>query len=1181
MEGSKAGKTRSGSLRKILLRSALTIVSILALLFLALKVYLPSPLAAAQISRLLTSRLHQPVRVVRLHTAGCTLYLAGLSLGNPSGFPAGNLASADSIAIAPHWLDLLLGRRSFRLVALEGVKLDILKNSKETWNFSPLQHVLAAGKPGTSETFIRQLVVRDSVLRVNGQGVHGIALKIHNITTKGSAYSGIALAFEDSAGNRYRIEGKARPGDDPAFDLALTAPALSLGRWADMLKLKNAPVFEGGSGQLRLNAELREERLRVMGGLDFSRLGVPLVPGRPGLTGKVTVAAEYNLRTDEARLEALDLAVDNLVKVRASGTVASVRRERRFKLDLGIDQIDLGTLGRFLPEPERRQLALGGTLDGRSISLTGNSARGVTGASGSLLLRSGSLVRNGQQIVDSLDGSLSLSSTENGFLAKGRLSRRQSGGKALLESVEAPLEISLSPRMKPLLVEVPSLSARVMGIRMAGRFRFKPEEAEPFSLSLQIPPTKTAAINPLLKKLELHFQTGTTSVILEAAGHGPQNFSATATARLANWQVSRGKRTYAMKQGVIDSRLSMSSGKVAASGKARLTEAAMGGRTGDARCSYQIADGRVTLSDAAFRYGNTSVTIARLSARVPIKESGAGAVRYPISLEITGAEIVQGQIALKNLSGTLGGSYASEAGGSWLEGKAELAADGAFWQGRPLGAPAASLVFSRAGGKGKLSGSLLGGKLSGEIAFNPLAPENGGAFRLGIKGASLTKVADFLPRDKGITLADGVLDAGLDGGYSGRDGLSCRFAARGSDLTITGSAGRTLLAKGGIELSGAISGTNVSIGNAVLRAGEGVTLKAKGEVVNALSSEREGNFTVTLPETDVNNLIDPIANILPRYLQEATFGGTVAAEARFDLQDGRKLLNGSLLLKGGGLELTSQRFTAADIRGSLPFSIDFSGRGTARSGDALSFSRQNYPGLLEQFHRAQKAGPALIAGKLRFGPLEFGPLTMHVIAGNGITEITSLHTPLYQGELFGRGYVTTGQGLRYHGDLLLNNFSLNQFCYAFPGIGGYISGRVDGIVSLSGEGAGMENILGFSEFWARSGSGEKMYVSKEFLQKLAGRKLRGFFFRNNRAYDRAEIKAILQRGELTFETLDILHTNLAGVRDLSVSVVPTSNRISLERLFNAVSQAVAGGKSASSDKSTAGAPVETQFKWLE
>lgn len=1181
----KTGRGRSG---KILLVSLLSFFFTMLLLAMSVKIYLATPLAAAQISRLLTSHLHQPVRVTGLHTTGCVLYLTGLTLGNPSDFPAGNLASADSITIAPQWIELLLGKRNFSLIELDGVKLGILKNGKGVWNFSQLQQVLTAGKPSSVETFIGQLVVKGGALRVNGQGVEGIALQIFNMTTKGSADSRIALAFEDSVRNRYQIEGKARPGNDPAFDLTLTAPSLSLKSFAGMLKLKNFPDLEGGSGQLRVNAELREDLLRIRGGLDFSRLSVPLAQGRPTLAGKLSVAADYNLHTDEARLETLSLSINNIIKAQASGTVANLRRERRFKLDLGIDQFDLGTLALFLPEPERRSLVLGGTLGSRAIRLSGNAAQGVTGASGSFLLHNGSLIRDGRLIVSGLDGSLSLSGAENGFLAKGKFSRRQYGGNALLESIEAPIEVSLSPRMKPLMVEVPALAAKVMGVQLAGRLAFRAAAAEPYTLSLRIPATSIATINPLLEKLAphfhstIHFKSGTTSLVLEAAGRGPQDFSATATARLATWQVNKDKHAFAVKQGVIGSRLSINGGKLAVSGKARLTGLAMDGQSGEAHGSYRLANGMVTLNDAGFRYGDTSVTIARLAARVPVTISRAGTVRIPLSLEISGAEIRQGQVALNSLSGTLRGSYASDAGSRWLEGTTELSTGGASWQGRALGAPATRLVFSRSdGGKGELSGTLLGGKLNGKIAFNPFAPEDGGAFQLGISDARLAMAADFLPRSGGVTLSDGLLNASLNGGYSRRDGLNCRVEAKGKGVTLAGSGGKTLLANGGIGLSGAVSGTTIAISDAVLSAGEGVVLKAKGEVANAFSAKREGSFTVTLPETAVNNLIDPIANILPRYLQEATVVGAVAAEARFDLHDGRELLNGSLILKGVGLELPSQQFTAADIKGTLPFSLDFSGEGAARTGDALSFSRQNYPRLLEQFRQEQSSGPSVSVGKLRFGPLELGTLTMHITAGNGITEITSLHTSLYQGGLFGKGYVTTRQGLHYRGDLLINDLSLIQLCNTIPKIKGYISGRLDGIISLSGEGTDMEKLLGFTELWTRSGSGEKMHVSKEFLQKLAGKKLQGFFFRNDRSYDQAEIKAVLKGGGLTFDTLDILHTTFPGIRDLSVSVAPSSNRITLERLFSAIKQAGASGKAVSGDKLPAEAPVETQFKWQE
>src|SRR6185369_9487748 len=179
------------------------------------------------------------------------------------GFPAGDLAAVDSLAIALQWLDILFGKRSLRLIALEGARLDMQKDRQGVWNFSQLRKTLTAGKPSAAETFIGQLLVKGGAIKINGQGVKGIELQIFNLTTKGSDDSRIALAFEDGAHNRYRIEGKARPGNEPTFELGLTAPSLSLDRLAGMLKLKNASALEGGNGQLRVNAEMHEGQLRV------------------------------------------------------------------------------------------------------------------------------------------------------------------------------------------------------------------------------------------------------------------------------------------------------------------------------------------------------------------------------------------------------------------------------------------------------------------------------------------------------------------------------------------------------------------------------------------------------------------------------------------------------------------------------------------------------------------------------------------------------------------------------------------------------------------------------------------------------------------------------------------------------------------------------------------------------
>jgi len=93
----------------------------------------------------------------------------------------------------------------------------------------------------------------------------------------------------------------------------------------------------------------------------------------------------------------------------------------------------------------------------------------------------------------------------------------------------------------------------------------------------------------------------------------------------------------------------------------------------------------------------------------------------------------------------------------------------------------------------------------------------------------------------------------------------------------------------------------------------------------------------------------------------------------------------------------------------------------------------------------------------------------------------------------GKGFITIQNGILYRGDLLFNNLSLVQVCKAFPAITGYLSGKVDGIVSVQGKNKQLSDMTGFTEFWARETAAEKMLVSKEFLQRLSGKKLSGFF----------------------------------------------------------------------------------------
>ena len=1180
-------KQQRSSAGKYLLRFLMAVVCLIVLIALALCTYLASSLPARQVSRLLTSYLHQNLSIEQLQTSGGTLYLRGVRLDNPPGFSKGSMATADSVAVAPQWGKLLFGRQRFRVVTLDGLKIALEKNSNGVWNFAPLQQLLAAKKPTPTETYIKQFTLKDGAFRIDGQDVRGIDLQIFNLTTKGSHDSKIDLSFEDVAHNRFRLTGKGRAGTDPALDLNLSAPSLSLKEVATLLKLKNTALFEGGTGSLQVTAAFQKGELSGAGNFRFSQLRYSAAGKSYPLAGNLEFSADYSLSRDAVQLKSCLLKVNNLVQMHAVGTVQKVKKERDFVLDLGFDDFDLGALATMVPEQVRKNLVFGGRVGCQGLHLAGNGSR-VTDATGTLRLRDGMLARDGRLYVAGMTGTIGFSRIAAGVLAQGRLSLSGPHEKALLEALEMPFSLRISRQMKPLQAELPSLSAQVMGIAFTGKLAFDAAKESPLTASLKVPASRVAKLKPLWERYGLVADAGTASLTVDAVGKSLQQLAATVGVQLADFHGSRGGKALALEKGAVTAQLRKGGGHLSMQGAASLQGLVVNGRAGNARFRYRVADQMAYLEGAEASAAGVQLSVAHLSAALPQVKGTAMATPFPVSLDFDGCTVKLGELEVRSLSGNLRAQLHTDSVGKWLEGRADLASGRVSWQGKVVAAPSVQVALSRSGGKGELKGILLGGTLGGSVSGNPFAPPAGASFDLGLKGANAAAIAPLIPKRSGATLTGGVLDGlRVTGSFSRAAGLSCRFDSQGSRVALAGAGGKALVSGAAFNLAGDLAGEKLTIREAMLSPGQGVALKLKGEMVRPFSAQRSGSLAFTLPETEPKSLVAPLINLLPRVIQEATFDGTLAADGELHLVQGKKLLEGSLAFKGGRFEINQQKLLVSGLEGKFPFSLDLSGQPVPKHTEAMPFSRGNYPMLLAELRRSSPGGELLRVGKMTFGPMELGTLTLHASAANGMTQITSLNSSLYDGELFGRGFLTRRQGFQYRGDLLVHDLSLKQFCSIFPGIKGYIAGRVDGVISLSGGAKGLAGLTGFTEIWAHEGSGEKMLVSKEFLQRLAKQKLSGFFFRSDRSYDQAEIKALMESGYLSFQTLQLVHTNLFGVRDLNVSIAPTQNRIALDHLFDSIKQAAVRGKATSKEpqpaeeQAPAEAPAGPEFKWGE
>jgi hypothetical protein len=371
-----------------------------------------------------------------------------------------------------------------------------------------------------------------------------------------------------------------------------------------------------------------------------------------------------------------------------------------------------------------------------------------------------------------------------------------------------------------------------------------------------------------------------------------------------------------------------------------------------------------------------------------------------------------------------------------------------------------------------------------------------------------------------------------------------------------------------------------------MRIGEGASVRLKGAIAKAMSPKRNGIITYNIDRTPLEKLIDPLVNSLPRFIQESAVSGNIAADGDLELHKGHAILKGSVQLDGTGIDAGPNKLQVGDISGSIPFILGFPAQRTASPQQTTILKRPLYPQQLAQFSQEATKGSLLKIGRIAFGPLEFSDTALRITAADGIIETLSFTSSLTTGKILGRGYVAFSQGASYGADLLVSNLSLERLCALFPSIKGYVSGRVDGIAMIEGQGGGISGQNGYGHLWTRQGDGEKMLVSREFLQKLAGKNLKGFIFRNDRAFDKGEVMTSLEAGYLTFEILDIENTNFFGVRDLKISVTETQNRIALAHLLDSISQAVSRGKSATGKAATSGekageAAPPPEFKWDE
>ncbi len=880
------------------------------------------------------------------------------------------------------------------------------------------------------------------------------------------------------------------------------------------------------------------------------------------------------MQRDVLNIEDVSFTLDETLNMRIKGNVNSLKSGMRYDLVMGINHLAIDRGAELLPGLHKYFSKASGTISAEKIRITGSMKHGVAGIDGMVSLRDLLLARNEKLLISGINTDVKISTIKDSIQVVGELTQKKSRDSPLIERINVPYKVIISNRMNLKAVDLSGFHARISGLPLTGNFAIRPEKKIPFSLSLKIPKSMLTAVSYGENSLD----AGSAAMSLELSGAGTSQFNGSAALFLDTLKGSVKGEAFSLGSSTIKTDFRAASGHYSASGNASFDKTSFKGVTTGGSFDFSAADNILNLSNGTLDVKDSTLNFSRLIAVLPKIDAKQPHKVYPLDVKLTGGVLSRGDLNLAGISASWRGEYAGAEEARWLAGDGTIAAENLRWREKNIGAPRADIVLSRSGGKTVLAGTVLGGTLGGTFTFKPNAVAAGINFDISLKETDLTAMAQLISKNGAVAVSGGKLTISTSGRYSGKDGVTCQVQGKGTEIALSVAGGKKLLANGGLKFDTSLTQGNVRLEDALFRIGEGATVQLKGTLDKVFSPERNGRISYSLDRTPLGRIVDPLANGLPRFLQEAAVSGDIAVGGVIELGNGRTRLQGHVELDNAGIKAESGKLQVENVSGEIPFSLGFPVRLNPAPEHSAVLKRESYDRQLALFAKAATNGSLLKIGKISFGQLEFKDTALRIKAADGIIEALSLKSSLMTGKILGQGYVAFSDKLSYGSDLLLSDLSLQQLCSLFPSIKGYVTGRMDGIAMIEGRGLGIEGLNGYTYLWTRPGDGEKMLVSREFLQKLAGKNLKGFFFRNDRPFDKGEAMASIESGYLTFDILDISNTNFFGVRDLKVTVTETQNRIALKHLLDSISQAVSRSKNIPGKESTVPAPA---FKWDE
>ena len=522
--------------------------------------------------------------------------------------------------------------------------------------------------------------------------------------------------------------------------------------------------------------------------------------------------------------------------------------------------------------------------------------------------------------------------------------------------------------------------------------------------------------------------------------------------------------------------------------------------------------------------------------------SGKGGYPYKITLKEGKFSGYEGNLTAEGIAGSFTVNN-PEAGQKFWEGTASAAkADifSAVVEGLRLdAAPLPDGIVLR-----DITGKFINGNLKGKMEILTSDPTTRIVTDLGLENASM--------KSGGLDIAIGRAGfnfSGALGGYSLPQGTG-KFSFSGLSMK---SEGLDVLYGGAVGTR--TSDETLFLEDGFIRSKDNADLRFTGEMENTAGGDRD--LRLAIPDIKMTSAIGFMSPFLPPVIR----GGKVSGNAGLTLKirnvfsPGRtwsgvvSFYRASFAANMGGADLSLR-----GINGTVNLRDEGEG-GNALSSlldDKLTLDKELYN---EYFRALKESAPDggidhIRVDGIEYGILKFENLDCALVADTKKLAIRKLSADIFGGRIFSSGVLRFGEGGGlYNFSFLFNDISLGAISKRLSPTEEYITGRVNGLVWLTGEGGQLGTIDGPFEFWSVSSQKEPRSIGKALLDKLGAKER--FVLGSSRSYDNGEISGYINDGVITFKKFNISNSVL-GIKNLSIQADPVKNSISISHLVSVI-----------------------------